>query len=163
MTTKVTAPYGGFGVDLTGIAEAAANGAVSLANVYVTGASGVTFSDFPLIRPLIKDASLTVQNPAVAATIALDLVDGNIVEFTRDATNITSMTFAGFLASEKSQFELHITAASGQGTLDLSGINKWIGGVAPTLSSTAGQTDTICVWSLDGGTTVIGAHIGTAS
>ena len=76
------------------------------------------------------------------------------------ATN-TTITVSGEVADQV--VEVWITQTSGGGTAAWSGVDKWIGGSAPTLSVTTGQIDIIILSSASDGTTIIGQYLGTAS
>ena len=76
------------------------------------------------------------------------------------ATN-TTITVADEVADQI--VEVWITQTSGGGTAAWSGVNKWIGGSAPTLSTTTGQIDIIILTSASDGSTIIAQHLGVAS
>lgn len=73
----------------------------------------------------------------------------------------TTITVSGEVANQ--QVEVWIVQGSTGGTAAWSGVDKWVGGSAPTLSTTAGEIDIIILSADSDGSTIIGEHIGVAS
>lgn len=73
----------------------------------------------------------------------------------------TTITVSGEVSGQS--VELWIVQGSTGGTAAWSGVDKWVGGSAPTLSTTAGEIDIIILTADSDGTTVIGEHVGVAS
>ncbi len=76
------------------------------------------------------------------------------------ATN-TVITVSGEVADQTA--EVWITQTGSGGTATWVGVDKWIGGVPPTLSVNIGDIDIIVLVSESDGATIIGQHIGVAS
>ncbi len=72
----------------------------------------------------------------------------------------TTITVADEVADQV--VEVWITQTGGGGTAAWSGVDKWVGGSAPTLSTVAGEID-IIILAGGPGPTVIGQHLGVAS
>ena len=104
-----------------------------------------------------------VQTPAEvfasSGTIALTMTGANKKTIAL-ATN-TTITVSAEVADQV--VEVWITQTGGGGTAAWSGVNKWVGGSAPTLSTTTGQIDIIILASASDGTTIVAQHIGVAS
>ncbi len=91
--------------------------------------------------------------------VALSMTGKNKKTLTLDET--TTITVADEVADQV--VELWITQGSTGGTAAWSGVDKWLGGSAPTLSTTTGEIDIIILASASDGTTIIGEHLGVAS
>ena len=105
-----------------------------------------------------------VQTPADVFTsssnaVALVMTGGSKKTLTLDEN--TTITVSGEIADQV--VELWIKQGSTGGTAAWSGVDQWIGGSAPTLSTTEGQRDFIILTSDSDGTTIIGHHIGVSS
>ncbi len=105
----------------------------------------------------------TVTTPAAALTsstgIALSMTGASKKTLTLD--HDTTITVSGEIADQI--VELWITQGSTGGTGAWSGVDKWVGGAAPVLSTTTGEIDMLTLSSASDGTTIIGQHIGVAS
>ena len=65
---------------------------------------------------------------------------------------------------KRGRMEIHLTRdATGSRTITAWPVDKWVGGSAPTLGAANGDVDIIVITSDDGGTTRLGARVGTAS
>lgn len=106
----------------------------------------------------LKAWEAVVQQSTWSGALTLNLSAGNVVKATRNAT--CTPAFAGFTDGVKGIFELHLAAGT-DAAVTWTAVDAWIGGSEPTLG--AAGTDVIMIWSLDGGATVFGAHVGTAS
>lgn len=124
----------------------------------------LNLQDKLLTRPEIKDYALTVNAKGnQATTVACDFTLGNVT--TATLTGNVTVTAANWPASGKrGRMEIHLTQdATGSRTVTVWPVDKWVGGVAPTLGTASGNVDIIVITSDDAGTTRIGAHVGTAS
>ena len=113
--------------------------------------------DTELIRAKLRDYSETVSSPTISAgTLTLNLETSNIFTVSLNAA-ITTLTISNPPASGSGgSFTLIFTAdgtpRSVNWTLS-SGVIKWAGGTAPTLTSTSGKVDSFAFFTSDGGTT----------
>ncbi len=113
--------------------------------------SGIDLNDTSLLRPEIKDYAETVNALGNATgAITIDLTLGNIV--TATTTGTTTWTLSNPPASGKAgMFTLILTNGGSSSQVWPSPNTKWIGGSAPTLT-TSGK-DIITFMTIDGGTT----------
>ncbi len=104
-----------------------------------------------------------ITTPAVVLTsstgIALPMTGASKKTLTLDHN--TTITVSGEVADQV--VELWIKQGSTGGTAAWSGVDQWIGGSAPTLSTTTGERDLIVLASESDGTTIIAQHLGVAS
>ena len=113
--------------------------------------------DTELIRAKLRDYSETVSSPTISAgTLTLNLETSNIFTVSLNAA-ITTLTISNPPASGSGgSFTLIFTAdgtpRSVNWTLS-SGVIKWAGGTAPTITSTSGKVDSFAFFTSDGGTT----------
>lgn len=103
-----------------------------------------------------------VTNWSGAVTVNVD--NGNRFYATLTG-NVTGVTLSGFPASgEEGQANLHLIQGSGAPyTVTWPNTIKWVGGVAPTLGTTAADIDIVALTTVDGGATFIGYYVGRAS
>lgn len=105
-----------------------------------------------------------VQTPADVFTstsnaVALVMTGGSKKTLTLDET--TTITVSAEVADQV--VELWIKQGSTGGTAAWSGVDQWIGGSAPTLSTTTGERDIIILASESDGSTIVAQHLGVAS
>ncbi len=105
-----------------------------------------------------------VTTPAEVLTsssnaVALSMTGANKKTLTLDED--TTITVSGEVADQV--IELWITQGSSGGTAAWSGVDKWLGGTAPTLSTTEGQINIIILASASDGSTIVAQHLGVAS
>ncbi len=105
-----------------------------------------------------------VQTPADVFTsssnaVALVMTGGSKKTLTLDET--TTITVSAEVADQI--VELWITQGSTGGTAAWSGVDKWFGGSAPTLSTTTGEIDVVVLESASDGSTIVAQHLGVAS
>ncbi len=104
-----------------------------------------------------------VQTPAdvisSSSTITLAMTNGS--KKTIALAINTTITVASEVADQV--VEVWITQTSGGGTAAWSGVDNWVGGSAPTLSTTTGDIDIIILSSATDGSTIVAQHIGAAS
>jgi len=117
-----------------------------------------TESDYPICSDYcLKDYKEVVATNATATgTVSLDLNDGNIHEVT--LTGNTTFTFDNPVASGKAS-NLTITLSQdshGSHTTTWPSSIKWVGGTAPTLTTTASAVDVLTFYTMDNGTTWYG-------
>lgn len=96
---------------------------------------------------------------ASGATETIDLTDGNFHDITLTAD--CTFTFASVATGRARWFTLQLTQdGTGGRTVTWPGSVSWIGGAAPTLDETAGNAEVLTFYTLDGGTSWVGAHAG---
>jgi hypothetical protein len=107
----------------------------------------------------------TVANNDWNGAKSFDYAAGPVIKATRENSCTPSITNWPAAGEAKVTFELAYGAGSPSGApvTWTSVVDKWLGGSTPTLGSTAGDVDLIVVTTTDGGTTVLGVHIGTYS
>ncbi len=117
-------------------------GLVTTVDLFITGV--VTLK----VLALDSDAAIPLSmDDASKKTIALD-------------TN-TTITVSGEVADQT--VEVWITQTGGGGTATWVGVDKWVGGDEPVLSTNIGDIDIIALAVDSDGVTVVGQHIGVAS
>lgn len=95
---------------------------------------------------------------SMGASKTIDPTNGNVQYGTLNAN--CTITLGAPVGSGACYLSLELTQDGTGSRLASWGTVAWIGGSAPTLSTTPGVTDVIEVWSLDGGTTWKGAMVG---
>ena len=135
---------------------------VSMAAEMLTKSQNVSYADFTLSRPKLKDYGEIKTSPASAAgTLTLDITNGN--HFTTTLTeNVTTLTISNPTATGTlCAIELWIKQdVTGSWTFTWPAAVKWAGGTAPTVTATASRTDVYVLQTVDGGTTWIGSVVG---
>ncbi len=122
--------------------------------------SGETiFADQLVTRPTIKDYSETKTALSAAATVDIDLEDGNV--FTLTADQNTTFTFSNPSPTGKScAFTLIWTQDSSDRTIAWPASVDWAGGSAPDVTSGAAKVDIYTFFTLDAGTIWYGFQAG---
>jgi hypothetical protein len=124
--------------------------------------SGETiFADQLVTRPTIKDYAETKTVLSAAATVDIDLEDGNV--FTLTADQNTTFTFSNPSPTGKScSFTLIWTQDSSDRTIAWPSTVDWAGGSAPDVTSGSGKIDVYTFFTLDAGTIWYGFQAGAA-
>ena len=127
-------------------------GTVEASKVVTTDGSSVTnFVDKVIQRPEIKDYSETKAALSPAATVDIDLENGNV--FTITADQDTTFTFSNPSPTGKScAFTLIWTQDSSDRTATWPASVDWAAATAPTLTSGSGKIDVFTFFTLDEGT-----------
>ena len=122
--------------------------------------SGETiFADQLVTRPTIKDYAETKTALSAAATVDIDLEDGNV--FTLTADQNTTFTFSNPSPTGKScSFTLIWTQDSSDRTITWPASVDWAGGSAPDVTSGSGKIDVYTFFTLDAGTIWYGFQAG---
>jgi hypothetical protein len=122
--------------------------------------SGETiFADQLVTRPTIKDYAETKTALSAAATVDIDLEDGNV--FTLTADQNTTFTFSNPSPTGKScSFTLIWTQDSSDRTIAWPSTVDWAGGSAPDVTSGSGKIDVYTFFTLDAGTIWYGFQAG---
>jgi len=122
--------------------------------------SGETiFADQLVTRPTIKDYSETKTALTAAATVDIDLEDGNV--FTLTADQNTTFTFSNPSPTGKScAFTLVWTQDSSDRTITWPATVDWAGGSAPDVTSGSGKIDIYTFFTMDAGTIWYGFQSG---
>lgn len=113
--------------------------------------AAVTFGD---------EVKCSVDSITYAASFNIDMSTESVKEFTTSATAATA-TLTNIAANQ--QVECRITCNSASASLAWSGVDLWVGGTAPTLTTTVDEVDIIVLSVMADGATVIGEHIGVAA
>lgn len=146
----------------TNIVLTSGNHVVMVAPVpgYATG--NVNYQYATLAQAELQAYTETVANPVISAGgLTLDLNLSNVFDVSHNA-NITTLTLMHPpVAGKAASLTLRLTQdVTGGRTLTFPASVKWAGGTAPTLTTTAGKANVLNFFTLDGGTTYLGALIG---
>jgi len=127
-------------------------GTVEASKVVTTDGSSVTnFVDKVIQRPEIKDYSETKTALTPAASVTIDLTNGNV--FTLTADQNTTFVFSNPSPTGKScAFTLIWTQDASDRTITWPASVDWAGGSAPSVTSGSGKIDIYTFFTLDEGT-----------
>ena len=140
------------------------NGAVTTANAALPKSGGtmsgaIQMADLDIQKPNFKDYSETKQGVAGAASVDLDMVNGNVITVTGDAN--TTFTFSNPSPSGKScAFTLIWTQGSSDYTITWPASVDWPAATAPDVTSGAGKVDVYTFFTFDAGTIWYGFQAG---
>ena len=133
-------------VDVTTLGTAEASKAVT-----TDGSSVTNFADKVVQRPEIKDYSETKTALSAAATVDIDLTNGNVFTITPDQN--TTFTFSNPSPTGKAcAFTLVWTQDSSDRTIAWPASVDWAGGSAPDVTSGSGKIDIYMFFTMDAGT-----------
>ena len=141
---------------LSSNAQTQISATVAVANAALPKAGGTMsgetiFADQLVTRPEIKDYSETKTALTAAATVDIDLEDGNVFTLTPDQN--TTFTFSNPSPTGKScAFTLIWTQDSSDRTIAWPATVDWAGGSAPDVTSGAAKIDVYTFFTLDAGT-----------
>ena len=131
--------------------------ALPLAGGTMTGT--IACADQLVTRPEMKDYSETKSALSAAATVDIDLEDGNVFTITPDQN--TTFTFSNPSPTGKScAFTLIWTQDSSDRTIAWPGTVDWAGGSAPDVTSGSAKIDVYTFFTLDAGTIWYGFQAG---
>ena len=131
--------------------------ALPLAGGTMTGT--IACADQLVARPELKDYSETKTALVAAASIAIDIENGNVFTVTPDQN--TTFTFTNPSPTGKScAFTLIWTQDSSDRTITWPGTVDWAGGSAPSVTSGSGKIDIYTFFTLDAGTIWYGFQAG---
>ena len=135
-------------------------GTVEASKVVTTDGSSVTnFVDKVIQRPEIKDYSETKTALTPAASVTIDLTNGNV--FTLTADQNTTFVFSNPSPTGKScAFTLIWTQDASDRTITWPASVDWAGGSAPSVTSGSGKIDIYTFFTLDEGTIWYGFQVG---
>ena len=138
-------------------ATTTANAALPKAGGTMTGTIAV--DDQLITKAEMKDYSETKTALSAAATVDVDIEDGNVFTITPDQN--TTFTFSNPSPTGKScAFTLIWTQDSSDRTATWPGSVDWAAATAPTLTSGSGKVDIFTFFTLDAGTTWYGFTAG---
>jgi len=118
--------------------------------------AGDTFTGPMVFQDEIK---VTPQVITWGAAFNIDMSANANKETTSSATAATA-TLTNIAANQ--MVEVRVICNSASASLAWSGVDVWVGGAAPVLSTTVGRIDLIVLAVMSDGTTVIGHHLGPA-
>jgi hypothetical protein len=131
--------------------------ALPLAGGTMTGT--IACADQLVARPELKDYSETKTALSAAASVAIDIENGNVFTITPDQN--TTFTFTNPSPTGKScAFTLIWTQDSSDRTITWPGTVDWAGGSAPSVTSGSGKIDIYTFFTLDAGTIWYGFQAG---
>jgi len=135
-------------------------GTVQTSKTVTADASGiVNHVDYVIQRPEIKDYSETKTALSPAASVAIDMTNGNV--FTITADQDTTFTFTNPSPTGKScAFTLIWTQDGSDRTITWPGTVDWAGGSAPDVTSGSAKIDIYTFFTLDAGTIWYGFQAG---
>ena len=115
------------------------------------------------LQALLTDYRIATQNLDWAGAVIYDVALGNSANITLSG-QVTGISYSNWPAGNN-LVKLDLTIVQGATPFDIAswGVTKWFGGFAPMLGVNNGDVDHVVIYSLDGGTVKIGAHVGTAS
>jgi hypothetical protein len=141
-------------LDVTAVGTAEASKAVTSDGSLVTN-----FADGVVQRPELKDYSETKTALSAAASVTIDIVNGNVFTITPDQN--TTFVFSNPSATGKScAFTLVWTQDSSDRTITWPGSVDWAGGSAPDVTSGSGKIDIYTFFTMDAGTIWYGFQAG---
>ncbi len=135
---------------------------VSAAGAVIASAPAIT-AEFDFAGNTIKDHALKLETISDAnwnGASSFDYADGTAKSATR--TNACTPDITNWPAAGESKVTFYLAQGAGAVTWTTL-VDKWEGGSVPTLGAIAGDVDLIVVTTIDGGTTIYGAHVGTFS
>ena len=118
--------------------------------------AGAAFTGEVDLQAVVQTTSTAVSS---ASSISLLMSGANKKRLVLDHN--TTITVSGEVADQI--MEIEIEQGSTGGTASWSGVDKWFGGSAPTLSTVTGEIDVIILQSRSNGSTILGQHIGEAA
>ena len=147
----VTKLYHVRGIEITLAADDSSVSGILLADGTVNPTGAFDWADNELARAELKDYAETRTTPAAAATIDLDLETGNIFEPTLDQN--TTFTFSNPPATGIMGSFTLIIIQDGTGTWVTTwpGTVDWPSGVAPVLTTVAGDVNIVSFLTVDAG------------
>ena len=158
--TDVTLGDSGDTFTLPSGATLTVSGTSTIASLGASTASGtLSMADNIVSRPEIKDYSETKTALSAAATVDIDLENGNVFTITPDQN--TTFTFSNPSPTGKScSFTLVWTQDGSDRTIAWPGTVDWAGGSAPDVTSGSGKIDIYTFFTLDAGTIWYGFQAG---
>ena len=141
---------------LSSNAQTQISATVGVANAALPKAGGtmsgtLACADELITRPELKDYSETKTALSPAATVTLDITNGNVFTLTVDQN--TELAFSNPSPTGKScAFTFIFTQDSSPRTITWPTSVDWAGGTAPTLSTASGKIDVFTFFTLDAGT-----------
>ena len=150
--TDVTLGDSGDTFTLPSGATLTVSGTSTIASLGASTASGtLSMADNIVSRPEIKDYSETRTALSAAATVDIDLEDGNVFTITPDQNTV--FTFSNPSPTGKScAFTLIWTQDSSDRTATWPASVDWAAATAPTLTSGSAKRDVFTFFTLDAGT-----------
>lgn len=107
-----------------------------------------------------KQIRCAAEAVSYGASFNVDMSLESVKEFTTSSTSATA-TLTNIAAGQS--VLCLITCGDASASLAWSGVDLWIGGSAPTLSTTPGEVDVVAITVQADGSTVIGSHVGVAA
>jgi len=135
-------------------------GTVEASKTVTADASGnVNFADNELLRPILRDYVEPRTNMAAAATVTLDMTNGNVFALTPDQNTTFAFSNPG-PANNSTAFTLVWTQDSSDRTITWPTSVDWAGGSAPDVTSGSGKIDIYTFFTLNEGTKWYGFQAG---
>ena len=140
--------------------DVTAQGTAEASKVVTSDGSLVTnFADGVVQRPEFKDYSETKTALSAAASVTIDITNGNVFTITPDQN--TTFVFSNPSPTGKScAFTLVWTQDGSDRTIAWPGSVDWAGGSAPDVTSGSGKIDIYTFFTLDAGTIWYGFQAG---
>jgi len=125
----------------------------------IDSSANTDFGDKVISKPEIKDYSETKTALSAAASVAIDIENGNVFTITPDQN--TTFTFTNPSATGNScAFTLVWTQDSSDRTISWPASVDWAGGSAPDVTSGSGKRDVYTFFTMDAGTIWYGFQAG---
>ncbi len=144
------------GTDITIIADDALATGALLADGTIPVTGDFDWGDFELKRANLVDYAEAFTTPASAATIDLDLVNGNVFEVTLDQATTFTFSNPPIMGRAGSLTLIVHQDATGSRLATWPASVDWENGAAPILSTGANKIDVLSFITVDGGTTWYG-------
>ncbi len=139
------------GIEISIVADLGSVAGILLADGTVNPTGAFNWADFEIARAELKDYAETRTAPAAAATIDLDLENGNVFEPTLDQNTVFTFSNPPITGSAGS-FTLIITQdGTGGWTSTFPGTVDWAGGVAPAPTTDPNDVNILSFLTTDAG------------
>ena len=139
------------GIEISVVADIGSATGILLADGTVNPTGAFNWADFEIARAELKDYAETRTAPAAAATIDLDLENGNVFEPTIDQATVFTFSNPPITGSAGSFTLIIIQDGTGTWSSTFPGTVDWPGGVAPVLTTGAGDVNIFSFLTTDAG------------
>ncbi len=139
------------GIEISVVADIGSATGILLADGTVNPTGAFNWADFEIARAELKDYAETRTAPAAAATIDLDLENGNVFEPTIDENTVFTFSKPPVTGSAGSFTLVLHQDGTGGWTITFPGTVDWPGGVAPVPTTGAGDVNIFSFLTTDAG------------
>ncbi len=139
------------GIEISIIADLGSVAGILLADGTVNPTGAFNWADFEIARAELKDYAETIDTPAAAATITLDLENGNVFDPIIDQDTTFIFDKPPITGSAGSFTLIIIQNGSGTHSSTFPGTVDWPGGVAPVLTTGPNDVNILSFLTVDAG------------